>query len=107
MGALSYEKGLDLAFDTDALRTAANKYKQVSTDLSALSNQLNSLLSQLVASGWTTNAGKAFQKMVEQDWSEALSRYCDLLETLSSILNEAAERYEDLVDQDVLQLTMS
>lgn len=104
---LAYERGVDLAFDTDAFRDAAENFKDVSDELEGLNNDLNKLLTELSTSGWTTQAGRAFQKMVEQDWSTALTRYCDLLKTLSDILNHAATDYETLVDNDVLTLTMA
>ncbi len=105
--SLSYEKGVSLAFDTSVLRTAAQKYLSISGDLDHLSQELQSLLKELTNSAWTTEAGKAFQKMVEMDWSKALTRYCELLNTLAEILKEAANRYETLVDHHVLPLTMA
>lgn len=99
--ALSYECGVDLAFDTDTLRSVGKEYRDEAATMRGLRTDLATLLSTLASSGWTTKAGKAFQKMVEEGWAKSLDRYCDLLDTLSETLEESAGCYDQLVEGPV------
>ncbi len=96
--ALAYEGNTDLTFDTGALRRCGKDYLKVAQDLEGMAARLDSLLTQLSDSGWTTPAGKEFQKMAETNWEENIKRYADLLKTLDSILNEASMYYDNLED---------
>ena len=64
-----------------------------------LAKGLTDCLNDLVNSGWTTNAGKAFQNMVTTNWEQNIEKYADLLDTLQSILNEAVGEYEELIQE--------
>lgn len=95
--ALENEGNTDLAFDTGELRTYAGKYNEIAVDLREMVKKLNTCLNELKNSGWTTPAGSAFQKMSETNWEKEIEKYASLLETLSSILTEAAGQYDGLV----------
>lgn len=95
--SLAYEGNTDLAFDTTVLREYGNRYGQIAEDLRNMSSRLDDCLTQLKESGWTTPAGSAFQKMVETNWEENIKKYADLLDTLDSILQQAAKEYDNLV----------
>ena len=95
--SLAYEGNTDLAFDTTVLREYGNRYGQIAEDLRNMSSRLDDCLTQLKESGWTTPAGSAFQKMVETNWEENIKKYADLLDTLESILQQAAKEYDNLV----------
>lgn len=99
--ALAYEKNVDLGFDTDALRTYGERYGKIATDLRTLSSELDKCLKELIESGWTTPAGKEFEKMVNTNWSKNIEKYASLLETLKSILTEAANKYDTLVEENI------
>ena len=99
--ALSYQTGVDLAFDTGAMRSAAPEYESASEELTGLKTELDGLLATLTASGWTTEAGKKFAKMVEEDWSSNLVKYCDLISTLAQALRESADEYDRLIEEKV------
>lgn len=95
--AIAYEGNTDLAFDTGVLRKAAGEYKQIATDLRGMSNRLDSLLSALKESGWTTPAGTAFYEMTNTNWEKNIEKYASLLDTLNSILIKASGEYEGLM----------
>lgn len=95
--SLAYEGNTDLAFDTTVLREYGNRYGKIAEDLRNMSSRLDDCLTQLKESGWTTPAGSAFQKMVETNWEENIKKYADLLDTLDSILQQAAKEYDNLV----------
>lgn len=96
MSALAYESNTDLAFDTDALRECANDYGDVAETIRTLATELDQCLENLSKSGWTTGAGKAFQKMAETNWKENMEKYADLLDTLKAILTRACVKYDNL-----------
>lgn len=95
---IANESNVDLSFNTDAMRAYATQYKDIANEMREMAAKLNALLNQLKDSGWTTNAGKAFQKMVEYNWETNMDKYADLLLTLGKILNESANKYDNLVN---------
>lgn len=95
--ALAYEGNTDLAFDTEALRTAAGQYQDVANQLRNMAKELDSLIIHMKDSGWTTPAGSAFYEMTQTNWSENIEKYAQLLDTLTNILKNAATEYEALV----------
>lgn len=98
--ALAYEKNVSLAFDTDALRTYGERYGNVASDLRKLSSELDICLQEL-RKGWTTPASELFYDMVNTNWSQNIEKYAALLDTLKSILTEAAKQYDTLVEQNI------
>ena len=95
--ALANEGNTNLAFDTTALREYGSRYSQIAKDLREMSRKLDSCLAELKESGWTTPAGTAFHKMAQTNWEDNIEKYADLLDTLKDILNQAANKYDDLV----------
>lgn len=99
--ALAYESNTDLAFDTLVLKQAANDYARVAEELRTMAGNLDDLILNLKDSGWTTPAGTAFYEMTNTNWSKNIEKYAALLETLETILNEAADDYDELMSSYV------
>jgi WXG100 family type VII secretion target len=99
--ALAYEGNTSLAFDTTALRQYGSEYGNIAGDLRAMSDKLEACLKELTDSGWTSPAGTAFHKMVNTNWRDNIEKYAALLDTLNSILQNAALQYESLVDNSI------
>ena len=99
--ALANEKNTDLAFDTSVLRRCGEDYSKIAEELRTMAQNLNKSLADLAASGWTTPAGTAFQKMAETNWESNIQKYADLLDTLRSILDAAAQDYDNLVSNHI------
>ncbi|MFS0675160.1 WXG100 family type VII secretion target [Ornithinibacillus sp. 179-J 7C1 HS] len=99
--ALAHEGNTDLAFDTDALRKYGKQYGSIADDLRKMSDRLEKLLAELKGAGWTTPAGTAFHKMVNTNWRENIDKYADLLDTLQNILESAASKYDNLVENHI------
>lgn len=87
---------VDLSFDTEEMELCAGNYHEISGELSDMKKELCALLDDLKNRGWTTDAGKAFSEMVAVDWGDTIDLYCDMLNTLSEILKQAAGKYEAL-----------
>ncbi len=104
--ALQYESNTDLAFNTDVLRDCGNKYGNIAGELRSYASQLDSLLSDLASSGWTTPAGLAFAEMAKTNWSQDIEKYADILEHLNTLLTESAGMYEGLAD-DISRIDLS
>lgn len=105
--AIAHESNTSLAFDTRVLKKAAKDYSEVATDLREMATELDTLLQQLEASGWTTPAGTAFHDMTNTNWKQNIEKYAALLDTLNSILVRAADEYEDLVDNHINKTKVS
>lgn len=101
--ALAYEGNTDLAFDTTILRNNGKKYGKIAGDLRNMAEKLDDCLRQLKESGWTTPAGTAFHEMVQENWKENMEKYANLLDTLKEILDQAADKYDNLVTNHIEQ----
>ena len=99
--ALANEGNTDLAFDTVVLRDCGSKYAEIADKLRNMAQKLDDCLQELEDSGWTTPAGTAFHKMTKTNWEENIEKYADLLDTLDSIMQEAAKKYENLVTNHI------
>ena len=99
--ALAYKGNTDLAFDTRELRQCAIQYSNIADDLRNMSDKLDVCIKELKDNGWTTPAGTAFYKMVNMNWRENIEKYAALLDTLKSILDDAACQYDSLVENNV------
>ncbi|MBR2190594.1 MAG: WXG100 family type VII secretion target [Eubacterium sp.] len=94
--SLAYEGNTSLAYDTEAMRSCANRYGEIAEELDELSKNLDTKLKLLSSSGWTTPAGSAFHKMTDRSWQKNIRKYTNLLRTLKKILKSAANEYDDL-----------
>lgn len=101
--ALANEGNTDLAFDTTTLRQYGSKYGQIAGEMRRMSTQLDNCLRELKENGWTTPAGTAFHKMAETNWEANIEKYADLLDTLKEILDQASNKYDDLVTNHIEQ----
>ena len=96
--SLSTESNTDLAFDTSVFREYGSRYSTIATQLRTIAKDLDTCLTELKNSGWTTPAGTAFHEMVQTNWKENMDKYADLLDTLKDILDQSASRYDGLVE---------
>ena len=94
--ALAYEKNVDLAYDTEVFRTCGARYGELATNLRDLAGKLETCLSDLKSTGWTTPAGSTFYELTQTHWRDNIEKYAKLLDTLKETLEAAARDYEDL-----------
>lgn len=99
--ALAYEQNTDLAFNTEVLKQAANRYDELAKDIREITSELDNLILDLRDKGWTTSAGKIFYEMTKTNWSQNMEKYAALLETMGNILKESADKYDELMNDYV------
>lgn len=99
--SLAFEGNTDLAFDTGVMREYGKKYGDIADDLREMSKKLDSCLTELQKSGWTTPAGTAFHELVKTNWEENIEKYAALLDTLEGILQQAAAQYDSLATNHI------
>lgn len=105
--ALQYESNTSLAFDTDVFRECGKKYAEIAGAMRNYATNLDKILSDLASAGWSTPAGEAFYEMTKINWSADIEKYAALLNTLQSILNDAARRYDSLVANNIETLRLT
>ena len=105
-GSLASEK-CDLAFDTEVLRSCGDRYYEIAEELTTLAEDLDTALSDLKDTSWTTDAGKAFYDMVDTNWKSNIGVYANLLCALRNILYSAANSYEELEKNSINTLSIS
>lgn len=99
--AYAYEKNTNLAYDTKALRDAAEEYGKIAKQLTDMSSELANLLGQLKEEGWTTPAGKGFYELSNAKWKDNIDKYAKVLGKLQEALNEAAKKYDALTEDHI------
>ena len=99
--AITHELKTSLGFDTEVFRKCGKEYAEIAANLRTMSKELDDCLTDLKNDGWTTEAGSAFQKLVDTSWRKNIEKYASLLVTLESILIEAAKEYDNLVDEHI------
>lgn len=99
--SLAYEGNTDLAFNTEELRACGDEYYNVAMNLRSMLAQINECIIVLKETGWTTEAGEVFAKIVNSNWSDNIKKYILLLENLKIILYKAADKYDCLVTEDI------
>lgn len=99
--SIAFERDTDLAFDTEIMRNCGKRYFELASQLRTMAKKLDALLEELQASGWTTAAGKEFQLMAQTNWEQNVEKYAALLETLNSVLQNAAQKYDMLVSDHI------
>lgn len=91
----------DLQFDTTVLQNGSTQYRSIADTLESDSEKLQTLLSDLASTDWTTGAGLAFQEMVEDGYLDSVTKYIALLRTMSDMLDDAAKRYDNLTQSHI------
>lgn len=93
---LSSEKNVDLGYDTDLIRDTAKVFADNASLIRDLMDKMDTCLTNLTSTEWTTNAGKAFEAMVDSNWKQNMNRYAGLLEMFDQALRESADKYDEL-----------
>lgn len=83
-----------LRYDTDAMRTAANKYEAQADKMLTVKNGLNKSIDTLVSEHWRSDAGKAFEQTYSADWGQNVDKYVAVLMELAKMLRKVASEYD-------------
>lgn len=94
-----------IMFDTERLRRTANRLTEISTDMTNISNELGKSVEEMITLGWRGQGANKFRTNMMGEWRIGMQAYCDLLNHLTTILNEAADKYSD-VESDMNSLTV-
>ena len=49
-----------------------------------------------VKEGWQGEGADALENLLTEDWTEGLDRYCELMDVLVQLVNEAATTYSQM-----------
>ena len=94
MGLINHE----LAFDLEDLMELSGKTDILSTDLAEQRESLTNGLEQL-RKDWNTDAGKRFFEQLDNSWEDEVEKFEKTLEVFKTILDNAVEEFEGVVDQ--------
>lgn len=87
-----------LKFNLDELRSGANRYRELSSDLKSEADAMKSALEGL-RKDWKSAGADAFFDKVNTEWYEAINSYASMLADLSTELSQTVRDYSDLVEQ--------
>lgn len=85
-------------FDTENLRTQANKIAEIANNLESAQKDLGAGLTQL-REDWQTGAGDKFFEKYDSDWVKILDNHIKLLRDLVDALKYAADNYEPVAEE--------
>lgn len=103
---MGYSDNTDLAFDTELLKKCATEFADIAQELRGLASNLDARISALQATGWTTQAGRAFYKMTETNWRLEIEKYAAMLEAFKEALNRSAREYDHLVENEISKVEL-
>ena len=88
-------------YDSSVFEQAYTNYEKAEMALSGLADTLQNDVDTLVATGWNTEAGKAFKDSYTNEWKPILENYLSLLGYLKKCVEYAKskEGYNNLVDE--------
>lgn len=81
-----------LKIDDDALSQAQKKYAELSSDMVALKDKLETAVSGL-KSGWNSDGGDAFFKKFNDQWIRNIQDYSDVIEHMSFNVQMSNSKY--------------
>ena len=84
-----------LKYDTEAMRSQAEKLDQSATDIRVAVRSMSENIGTL-KSEWVGNGATAFFNKLDTSWQESILAYASLLQELASQLRRAAHTYDGL-----------
>lgn len=90
----------DLKFNIEKINGMKDYIDTTITTISAKKKTAEETLEKL-KKDWNTDAGKEFKKNVDFSWTDEVDKYITVMETVSSLLEEAAKQYATV--QDVVE----
>lgn len=85
----------DIIYDIDKIKTAKEAIDDLIDNLNDDNKKLTEALADLEA-GWKTDTGTKFFDEHKDTWSEYVKRYVKKLNGVSSMLQKAIDRYENI-----------
>ena len=89
----------DLKFDTATIKDAAKKYRKTAEGMEKVREALKRDIEHLKSKYWKSNAGDEFQTLYEDSWARNVDKYVAVMKELASILDNAADDYEQLAEE--------
>lgn len=89
----------DLEYDTDEMRSSAQKYREIAVDLGTVEKDLKKQIADLKSVYWQSDAGDAFMDMYEETWAANVDKYILVLDKMASLLDQAANDYDSVTEK--------
>ena len=85
-------------FDTAELARGTERYREYSKELDGIKRDLEKAMDQLVNTYWVGTASTKFKSKIGDDWLDTTRRYCELLDDLTTIMDDVVRTYEGLLE---------
>lgn len=85
----------EISFDIDKISSSAQRFSDLRDDLVEAKQKLQQAMAQ-VKEGWQGDGADALENLLTEDWTEGLDRYCELMDVLVQLVNEAATTYSQM-----------
>ncbi|MDR1184486.1 MAG: WXG100 family type VII secretion target, partial [Coriobacteriales bacterium] len=85
--------GYEITIDLGKLETAISTYKEVISNLDAITKSLDNAMTSLESTGWRSPAGKAFFSKYDKGWKDNVKKRTKILAHLRDSLQTARTEY--------------
>lgn len=85
-----------LKFSTGEIGAAARKFEDYKKQMNEIQKELTETMNTLKTTDWRGKAADELYKVVGDQWSKDVQRYCDLLEKLTEIMSSVVTEYDAL-----------
>lgn len=87
-----------IEFDLEKMEDAANKYGTYSDLFDGYVEKFNKI-QETLASGWDSDAGKAFIDSLDLAWVEDMHKYAEVLHQMQFLINRALTDYGEIASK--------
>lgn len=85
-----------LVINTDVLQNTINTYNQAIVDIERAMKEADAAITSLKASGWKTNASRAFFNNFDNTWKTSMNNRVKVMKHLRDCLLDAKRDYDDI-----------
>lgn len=96
---IAYEGNNSFCYETEVFARASKVFNDSATTLKTMKDSLVTRIDDLRSVGWKSDAGNSFFEIIDQNWSNDIERYVDLMEDLSTMITYAIEQFEEVSEQ--------
>ena len=87
-----------IQYDSEKVAEMKRKISKTSEELKTLNQDVLKAI-QDMEKDWKTTEGKKFLSDIDMDWTVQVDKYVDILDTLTSMLQETENIYSDLTEK--------
>lgn len=90
---------MEFGFDIGTIQSCTQNFRTYRGDMHELQDNLKSAYNALLSSDWRGRASTAMSEIIGEDWCDSVIRYCELMDTLTEIMDDVSATYQDVYNR--------